>query len=252
MAVNTNNIISGAYNSYAQSVNKTENEKTESAKRNGNYGKTVGNVKLSKEAEKYYKELKQKFGNLDFVLVSKDQKENAKANASSFANPNRMVVLIDEEKIEKMATDENYRKQVEATIERGASGMSELKTKLEASGQSDKLLGFGMKIEDNGDTSFFAVLRKSAKEQKERIENKLEKAREERKAEAKEAKAELSEKIRGGDKKMGVKEEDTITLSASTVDELIQKIKDMGLEELTDAVFTESELQVGRSIDFKG
>ncbi len=252
MSVNTNNIIAGAYNQYANSVNKTENDKTEAAKKSGNYGKTVGNVKLSKEAEKYYKELKHKFGNLDFVLVSKDQKENAKANASSFANPNRMVVLIDEEKIEKMATDENYRKQVEATIARGASGMNELKSKLEASGQENKLLGFGMKVEDNGDTSFFAVLRKSAKEQKERKKAKLEKSREEKRAAAKEKTAEHYEKIRGGDDKMGVRDEDTITLSASTVDELIQKIKDMGMEELTDAVFTDSELQVGRSIDFKG
>ncbi|MCR5082566.1 MAG: hypothetical protein K6B15_03740, partial [Parasporobacterium sp.] len=60
MSVNTNNIIAGAYNQYANSVNKTENDKTEAAKKSGNYGKTVGNVKLSKEAEKYYKELKHK------------------------------------------------------------------------------------------------------------------------------------------------------------------------------------------------
>ena len=40
---------------------------------------------------------------IDFILVSKDQKANAQANAASYANGNKMVVLIDEEKIERMA-----------------------------------------------------------------------------------------------------------------------------------------------------
>jgi hypothetical protein len=53
---------------------------------------------------------------MDFILVSKDMKEMAKANAGSFANPNKMVVLIDEEKIERMAVDEQYRKQYESVI----------------------------------------------------------------------------------------------------------------------------------------
>lgn len=52
--------------------------------------------------------MKSKFGNMDFILVSKDMKEQAKAMASSFANPNKMVVLIDEEKLERMATDEAF------------------------------------------------------------------------------------------------------------------------------------------------
>ena len=35
---------------------------------------------------------------MDFILVSKEQKANAQANAASYANGNKMVVLIDEEK----------------------------------------------------------------------------------------------------------------------------------------------------------
>ena len=44
-------------------------------------GKTIGDPKLSKEAQKYYEKLKKKYGNYDFILVSKDQKANAQANA---------------------------------------------------------------------------------------------------------------------------------------------------------------------------
>ena len=72
-------------------------------------GKTIGQPKLSEKAAKYYEELKSKYKNMDFILVSKDMKEMAKANAGSFANPQKMVVLIDEEKIERMAEDEKYR-----------------------------------------------------------------------------------------------------------------------------------------------
>ena len=57
----------------------TENSKV--SKTNGNYGKTIGNAKLSEEGAKYYQELKKKYFNMDFILVSKDQKANAQANA---------------------------------------------------------------------------------------------------------------------------------------------------------------------------
>ena len=38
---------------------------------------------------------------MNFILVSEDQKEYAKAQASNYANANNMVVLIDEDKIEQ-------------------------------------------------------------------------------------------------------------------------------------------------------
>ena len=70
-------------------------------------GKTIGNVTLSKEANDYLESLKKKYSNLDFIVVSKDQKQAAQANAASYGNKNKTVVLIDEEKIERMATDED-------------------------------------------------------------------------------------------------------------------------------------------------
>ena len=147
----------------------TENSKV--SKTNGNYGKTIGNAKLE-EGVKYYQELKKKYSNMDFILVSKEQKANAQANAASYANGNKMVVLIDEEKIERMATDENYRKQYEGIIKNAASGLSQLKSQIESSGQSQNVVGYGMKVNDGGTASFFAVLKKSSADQKARIEKK--------------------------------------------------------------------------------
>ena len=70
-----------------------------STKKQANYGKTIGKPQLSDKAQEYYKELKKKFSNMDFILVSSDMKDVAKARAASYANPNKLVVLIDEEKL---------------------------------------------------------------------------------------------------------------------------------------------------------
>lgn len=101
-------------------------------------GQTIGNPRLSEKASKYYDQLKKKYSNMNFILVSEDQKEYAKAQASNYANANNMVVLIDEDKIERMAEDENYRKQYEAIIANAASGISRLKSSLESSGANVK------------------------------------------------------------------------------------------------------------------
>ena len=45
-------------------------------------GKTIGNPKLSDEASKYYEQLKKKYSNMDFILVSKDKKEQAKSQVN--------------------------------------------------------------------------------------------------------------------------------------------------------------------------
>ena len=94
---------------------------TESEKNSKVSGKTIGEPKLSDKAKEYYEKLKKKFSTMDFILVSKDMKETAKANAGQYANANKMVVLIDEEKIERMAEDESYRKQYEGIIANASS-----------------------------------------------------------------------------------------------------------------------------------
>ena len=85
-------------------------------------GRTIGNPELSDKAQKYYEQLQKKNPDMDFILVSSDMKETAKAQAGRYANANRTVVLIDEEKVERMAEDENYRKQYEGIISNARGG----------------------------------------------------------------------------------------------------------------------------------
>lgn len=214
-------------------------------------GKTIGNPKLSDEASKYYEKLKAKYSNMDFILVSKDQKEYAKSQAASYANANKMVVLIDEEKIERMATDEKYRKQYEGIIANAASGLSQLSTKLSSTGANVK--GYGMQVNDNGVATYFAVLEKSSTAQKERIEKKAAQKKEVARAEKKKAeKKEQEERLKRSDKeKTSVKgSDDTVTITASSIDELLRKIQDQSQMFLSDVTQSSTEKQVGQRFDY--
>ncbi len=222
-----------------------------SARKNKVSGRTVGEPKLSDEAAKYYEELKKKYSNLDFILVSSAEKQRASAQAGSYANPNKMVVLIDEEKIERMATDENYRKQYEAIISNAASGLSQMSSKL-SQGTSANVKGYGMQVHKNGTVSYFAVIDKSLAAQRERIAEKAETKREERRASAKKAqKEQWEERLEKAHGKKGAADEDTITVTASSVDELIMKINDALFNERSNYVMTEEEKMHGQNFDFR-
>ncbi len=220
------------------------------------YGKTVGEPKLSEKAAEYYKELKQKYGNMEFVLVSKDMKQQAQANAASFASATKQVVLIDEEKIEKMATDAQYRKKYEDIISGATTKLSQMAESIGKTNANVK--GFGVQINDGGNTSFFAVIDKSLAAQRERIAEKREEKREAKKAEAKKEAKELREE-RLKEKREATADkadkaewagEETVTITASSVEELIKKIEDYTLALMSDNVQTDAEKQVGQNIDF--
>ena len=213
-------------------------------------GRTVGNPMLSEKAAKYYEELKKKYGNMDFILVSKDQKEYAKANASKYGNSNKMVVLIDEEKIERMAEDEKYRKQYEQIIANGASGLTQMKTKLAQMGMSVK--SCGIKVNDNGASSFFATMDKSFKTQnKKRAEKQAQKKAQKKADEKKAHKKKQQEKIEEGRKESKEsRESDEITFEADSIEELLKKIEKMDYVQRPEDKISEMEQKVGRQFDY--
>lgn len=215
-------------------------------------GKTIGQPKLSEKAAKYYEELKSKYKNMDFILVSKDMKEMAKANAGSFANPQKMVVLIDEEKVERMAEDEKFRKQYEGVI---ASAQKQLPQLKQALGRFSGVKGFGVQVKDNGVTSFFAVMSKSFNDQaarleKRRIEKKAEKKEAEKKAEKKERQERIEEKRE--EHRLEAKEAEEKVISADSIEELVKMVEDFNYLFVSDTTMTEAEKGLGTVIDFKG
>lgn len=217
-------------------------------------GRTIGEPKLSEKAQKYYDQLRKKYSNMDFILVSSDMKQQAQANAGRFANPNRMVVLIDEEKIERMAEDEQYRKQYEGIISASATKMPQLANSIQKSANAGQIKGFGMEVKD-GMTSFFAVIDKSLANQKDRItkkaQEKAETKKKDKKAEEKKRAEDKRTQKAEDEKKASMKEdENTVIVTASSIEELLQKINDTIFMQRSDSVRTPQELQYGQSFDF--
>lgn len=244
--VESNAAAQGAYD-VNQSANAAKTEGKTKVK-----GRTIGQPELSEKGMKYYEELKKKYSNMDFILVSSDMKEMAKAQAGNYANANRTVVLIDEEKIERMAVDEDYRKQYEGIISNAKGQLAQLKNSLKSTNANVKT--YGMQINDGGNASFFAVVDKSMKEQKKRIAKKAEDKKEAAKKadkKEKEKKAEEKKLQKADEKKKAETKEETETITASSVEELIQKINDFTFSSMSDYAQTEEEKMLGQHIDFR-
>ena len=73
--------ITNSTNAVANTYAAKETKQADEVKKYGVTGKTIGQPKLSENAKKYYEELKSKYQNMDFILVSNDMKEMAKAIA---------------------------------------------------------------------------------------------------------------------------------------------------------------------------
>lgn len=249
---------------YGKTEESSKKVSKEDALKNAKFGKTVGNVKLSEKAEKYYEHLRKKFYNYEFILVSNEEKEKVKANTSKYANGIKPVVLISEDTVEKMTSDEKYRKKYEGILSGAEKQLKQLKNSLESSGA--EVNGYGIQVNDAGLTSFFAVLKKSSADQKARIEKNAEKKKaakkEAEKAAEKKAEKEISaDKTKKTDtaenkaekENNKMKEEyETFTFYGNSVEELMNKVNEHIFSERSSFVQTEEEKKVGVHIDFRG
>ena len=244
-------------------------------------GKTIGNVTLSKEANDYLESLKKKYSNLDFIVVSKDQKQAAQANAASYGNKNK----TDAEKIERMATDEDFRKKYEGIIESSTKKLQAFGQQLSAGGLSGLVKGFGMNVSgnantnDGGNSSFFAVIDESLSLQKQRIEKKAagkkaekkaaekkaekkaddKKAKEKLKEERLEKKKETQERLK--DEKLEETENENedsfdwkkgLYISSESPEALMRALSDYGYKAAEGRVLSKVELTVGKTVDYSG
>ena len=238
--------VANAYEA-AESAKAAQAKETQEEKKVKVTGKTIGEPKLSERGTMFAKPPNQ-YGNMDFILVSSDMKEIAKSQAGNYANANRMVVLIDEEKIERMAEDENYRKQYEGIINNAAARMPQLAESL----KSKNVKAFGMQVGDNGAASFFAVMDKSFAAQRKRIEQMRNKKTADKKAEAKKdaKKAEADRRAeKAEEKRLAEESGDTVTVTASSIEELLRKIDDVAYAGMSDNVWTDQERMVGQGFD---
>ncbi|MDO4965305.1 MAG: DUF6033 family protein [Lachnospiraceae bacterium] len=225
-------------------------------------GMSIGDVKLSDKAKEYFSKLKSKFGNMEFIAVSKDMKEQVKSNIAAYGNANKMIVLIDDAKLEQMANDESFRKKYEGIIAMSQNQMAAAKNSLASSGA--KIKNFGMSVNSDGSTSFFATLEKSSKDQAKRIskkqaEKKAAKIKEKKLADKKAQKKHL-EKIKEENKvdnkdieeKPEWEDKDYIKFEANSMEELVDLISKYAYDNSLESNMTEEEKVLGQNFDFKG
>ncbi len=218
---------------------------------------TYGNPELSEKGKEYYSSLVKKYGHLNFVLVSSDKKQEAEMMKGSFASSDGMTVLIDTDKIEQMARDDSYRTKYESILNNAQSSLSKMQNQLSQSGASVK--AFGMTVKD-GRASFFAVMDKSMSSMRDKAARKRAE-----KAEAKKEEAQKAEKANKADKankkdKTGrygraegeerLENQDTETVTADSMEELLRKVQDYYQQGMLDHVRTEEEMMVGGQINF--
>ncbi|MDY5704064.1 MAG: DUF6033 family protein [Lachnospiraceae bacterium] len=201
------------------------------------YGMAIGDVQLSDKAKDYYAELKKKFGDMNFIVVSKDMKAQVQANAAAYGTSSGSVVLIDDEKLEKMATDVSYRKKYEGMISLYKTKLPEMKQSLANTGVSVK--NFGITVGDNGAASFFATVDADAKTNAEAAEKRLEKKQatkaKEKKAEAKRTEAKRAEKRAEARKEEAARQESRLENGKKAKENLESKPKDQPLENVDQA-----------------
>ena len=226
------------------------------------YGMTIGDVQLSDKAKDYLGKLQSKFHGMEFITVSKDMKAQVQQNAAAYGNANKMVVLIDEEKLERMATDESFRKKYEGIIASSQAKMMQAKMGLSSSGSNVK--NFGMSVDSNGKESFFATVGKSQDLQKKRIEKKAaekkeQKIKEKKKAEKKaqedrinKAKDSKATKPEDKDDTDIYEEEEFDIIEANSLDDLLSKVQTYSYNNAASRVMTDTERAVGTRFDFKG
>lgn len=252
------------YNRKTDNNKKTDGTKEtdKTAKKSKVSGRTIGDPVLSDKAKKYYEQLKAKYSNMDFILVSPEQKEEAESKKGMYQSSKELIVLIDSDKIEKMAEDEEYRAKYEGILSNATSQLSQMKDSLGS--KVDSVSSFGMTFDDNGNASFFAVVDKSLAAQKERIADKKEAAAEEKKKaqkktqekraeERKADRADKNKKMDSADKtnsKEKSSDADKVTVSASSWEELLKKIDNVIYESRADSVLTKEEKAVGQSFDY--
>ena len=185
-------------------------------------------VNLSENAQKLLKEMQKTYKNMDFIVADYETDEEAASYLSR--GKNQYSVLLSPEELEKMASDENVKKENLKVLDNAVSKLSELRDQLGDKGKDISRLGIA--IDNNGEVSYFAELEKVNERQRERIEE----GRESKREEAKEAekKARKEQDPWGAGQVPGRDSVKRTTVHASSVEELAEKIGSVNWEDIQE------------------
>lgn len=186
-------------------------------------------VQLSDSAKSLLEELKEKYQNMDFFVADCASDEETQSYLSR--GTKEYSVLIDPDTLEAMAADVETKEKYINVIDTATSQMEDIKKELGEDGEEVKSIG--VKIDSEGITTFYAELQKVSDSQKEWMEQMKNKKAEDKKNQEKlekkreeQQEKETKQSERNGDAKQRVSGDIRITrVSASSVEELIEKIR---------------------------
>lgn len=136
--------------------------------------------KLSEKARNYLANLREQYGDYDFLVADNVENPLDAAGPSS----KKYIVMLSSEEIERMADDEEYAQKVMGKVESAIGTLNEVQDK-GLLGEGVHFRRLAISFDENGNTKFFAELERMSAEQRERMEAAKEKRLEEKKAEAK-------------------------------------------------------------------
>lgn len=249
----SNRVNSAEMGSHTNSTGK--NSPASSAEKSSKMSETAksGWVTLSEDAKNLLKELKKKYGNMDFIIADYETDEEAERYLAR--GTGEYSVLLTPEELEKMAADESYKKQNLSILDDAVSKLGEMKTQL--GDKEHEVSRIGIAIDSEGKISYFAELEKVNEKQRERIEKRREERREESREGSKRAdssaktgerigKNEAEERIQKKEAEESKEPVKRTVVRADSVEALLKRIEEVDWS----AVKAEEEQLQGRRIDF--
>ncbi|MCL2697091.1 MAG: DUF6033 family protein [Oscillospiraceae bacterium] len=112
---------------------------------------------LSEKALAYLETLKEKFGDMNFIITRGEQHGGAAGGDTSKS----YNCFIDADLLEKMAADESVAAKYEGIIKDAVVQVDDLKAQAEAKGTGHLVSAFGIKLNADGTWSFSAILKDS-------------------------------------------------------------------------------------------
>lgn len=214
------------YNNSVQSKKDTKSEKAGTSQKTADTKKTGQNTpQLSDKAKALLQDLKKQYSNMDFFVAEYDSEEEAASYLSRGSKD--YSVLIDPEELERMAEDEDVKKQNLALLDEAVGKLDEIKEELKDTGKEDEVITLGVSIGKDGKVSYFAELEKAGERQKEFVD----KIREDKKEAAKEAAEKAADK---GQDKYNYEHSKRTTVYADSAEELLKKITNINWDEVKE------------------
>jgi len=213
-------------------TSSAQNRKTASAdsKKTDNTKKTENSsVQLSDKAKALLQELKKNYSNMDFFVADYESDEEASEYLSRGTKD--YSVLIDPEELERMADDEEVKKQNLSLLDEAVGKLDEIKEELKDTDREDEVVSLGVSIGKDGQVSYFAELEKSGERQKEFVD----KIREDKKEAAKEAEKEAeAERTGKGQDKYNYEHSKRAFISADNTEDLLKQIQNFNWDNVKE------------------